>query len=187
MIKFFVCSVWKQSTPWLILHACAKEQLKSFPFSPFSLGGFWGLCIYGYQSSILFLFLKIVQMHPLHGEIFEGKKSKKKLKRELRWEISNCGFAICSFQIQLFFFLMPWIFFLLLHLAQVRSPRPPHNSSILACKGDWNEADKSLLKTIRCNKYYSNLKTSGLNWWFHMTWQTVAWAKGNSNMGNAKG
>jgi hypothetical protein len=27
------------------------------------------------------------------------------------------------------------------------------------------------LKTIKCNKYYSNLKRSGLNW-FYMTWAT---------------
>ncbi len=82
-----------------------------------------------------YLFL-IVKMPPLYGEIFEKKKKKPKKTRELRWEISNCGFAICEFQIQLFFSYAMDFFFLLLHHAQVRSPRLPHNPSILACKGD---------------------------------------------------
>jgi len=43
----------------------------------------WGLCIYGYQGSILFLFLfseNCANAPALHGEIFEGKKKEKKRK-----------------------------------------------------------------------------------------------------------
>jgi hypothetical protein len=46
-----------------------------------------------------------VQMPPHYMVKFlKGKKrGKKKKTRELRWEISNCGFTICKFQIQLCF------------------------------------------------------------------------------------
>jgi len=61
------------------LHACGKDQLKNF--LAFFL---WGLCIYGYQGSILFLFLfseNCANAPALHGEIFEGKKKRKKEKK----------------------------------------------------------------------------------------------------------
>lgn len=57
-----------------------------------------------------FYFLKIVQMPPLHGEIFEEKKRKKKLENgEGKSLIVVSQFANSGFSF--FFFLMSWDFF----------------------------------------------------------------------------
>jgi hypothetical protein len=83
---------------------CMHVQKSNWnPFSLFSLGvmHLWIPRFY------FFIFFKLWKC-PHYMVKFLNQKKKK--TRELRWEISNCGFAICEFRIQLFF-LMPRIFF----------------------------------------------------------------------------
>jgi hypothetical protein len=107
-----------------------------------------------------------LQMHPLHGEIFEGKLLiKKNIKKKLEnWDgkslivvslFVNSGFSIL--------FLVPWIFFsFFFTMLKFRSSRPPTwPLSFWLVKGTEMRLKKGLLKTVRCNKY-------GLNW-FYMT------------------